>query len=143
LYAARQPQPLPRERTVVRPANALSPAERATVWETLSHPRFADQTPYEIVPQLLDEGRYLGSIRTDYRVLAENQAFPERRNVLRRPTPAIVPRLTATRPLQVWTWDTLAPRLRAAQVQVSPNSVACSAAWCSICTGCSTCSAAI
>jgi putative transposase len=105
LYAARQPQALLRERTVVRPANALSPTERATVWETLSSARFADQTPYEIVPQLLDEGRYLGSIRTYYRVLAENQAVPERRNVLRRPTPAPVPRLTATRPLQVWTWD--------------------------------------
>jgi putative transposase len=105
LYAARQPYLPTSERTPTRPANALSPAERATVWETLSHSRFADQTPYEIVPQLLDQGRYLGSIRTYYRILAENQAFPERRNVLRRTTPAPVPRLTATRPLQVWTWD--------------------------------------
>jgi putative transposase len=105
LYAARQPHGLPCERMVVRPANALSPAERTTVWETVSSPRFADQPPYEIVPQLLDEGCYLGSIRTYYRVLAENHALPERRNVLRRPTPAPVPQLTATRPLQVWPWD--------------------------------------
>jgi putative transposase len=105
LYAARQPHPPTCEQAPARPANALSLAERTTVWETLSSSRFADQTPYEIVPQLLDEGQYLGSIRTYYRVLAENQALPERRDVLRRTTPAPVPRLTATQPLRVWTWD--------------------------------------
>lgn len=105
VYAARQARPAAEDRSSVRPVNALSAAERTTVWETLSSPRFADQTPYEIVPQLLDEGHYHGSIRTYYRVLAENQALPDRRDVLRRPSPAPVPRLTATRPLQVWTWD--------------------------------------
>jgi len=105
LYAARQPDLPTSERAPARPANALSLAERTMVWETLNSPRFADQTPYEIVPQLLDEGQYLGSIRTYYRVLAENQALPERRDVLHRARPAPVPRLTAVRPLQVWTWD--------------------------------------
>lgn len=105
LYAARQPHLAASERTVARPANALSPAERTAIWEMMNSPRFADQTPYEIVPQLLDEGQYLSSIRTLYRVLAENQALPERRNLLRRPTPPAVPHLTATRPLQIWTWD--------------------------------------
>lgn len=105
LYVARQPHSPVSERTAARPANALSSAEQTAIWEMMNSPRFADQTPYEIVPQLLDEGQYLGSIRTLYRVLAENQALPERRNVLRRLTPPPVPRLTATRPLQIWTWD--------------------------------------
>ena len=109
LYAARQAPVLTPQPAKTVPANALSPAERATLWETMNSPRCADQTPYEIVPQLLDEGCYLGSIRTYYRVLAENQAQPERRDVRRRVTPLAVPRLTATQPLQVWTWDTLAP----------------------------------
>jgi transposase InsO family protein len=72
---------------------------------TLSEPRFVDQTPYEIVPQLLDERYYRGSIRTFYRFLAQNWAVPERRNIVRRTRPAPVPRLTATTPLPVWTWN--------------------------------------
>src|SRR3972149_6407489 len=60
LYAARQPHSPVSERTAARPANALSPAEQTAIWEMMNSPRFADHTPYEIVPQLLDEGRYLG-----------------------------------------------------------------------------------
>lgn len=104
LYAARQPTWSSTEFAGTLPANALRSTERAEIWETLTSPRFADQTPYEIVPQLLDEGRYLGSIRSFYRVLAENQAVPERRAVMRHPARS-APRLTATQPRQVWTWD--------------------------------------
>ena len=104
VYAHRTPK-TSTQRTPMSPANALRPAEREHIWQTLTEPRFVDQTPYEIVPQLLDEGHYRGSIRTFYRVLAENQAVPERRDIVRRIRPAPVPRLTATKPLQVWTWD--------------------------------------
>ena len=104
LYAQRQPKTTA-ARPSTPPANALQSAEREHIWQTLIEPRFVDQTPYEIVPQLLDEGQYRGSIRTFYRVLAENRAVPERRNIVRRTRPAPVPRLTATKPLQVWTWD--------------------------------------
>lgn len=104
VYAHRTPK-TSTERTPMSPANALRPAEREHIWQTLTEPRFVDQTPYEIVPQLLDEGHYRGSIRTFYRVLAANQAVPERRDIVRRTRPAPVPRLTAMKPLQVWTWD--------------------------------------
>lgn len=104
LYATRQASASTTEPHVTPPANALSPTERTAIWEMATRPRFADQTPYEIVSQLLDEGCYLGSIRSFYRVLAENQAVPERRDVLRHPVRS-APRLTATQPRQVWTWD--------------------------------------
>jgi len=70
----------------------------------LNSPRFVDQTPYEVYPQLLDEGRYLCSLRSMYRVLAENQAVQERRNQLRHPArPA--PHVCARQPNRAWVWD--------------------------------------
>lgn len=67
--------------------------------------RFVDQAPASIVATLLDEGRYLCSIRTMYRVLDEEGEVRERRNQLRHPAYA-KPELLATRPNQVWSWDT-------------------------------------
>ncbi len=104
VYAHRQPKMAAARRSTPT-ANARQSAEREPIWQTLTEPRFVDQTPCESVPQLLDEGHYRGSICTFYRVLAENQAVPERRGLVRRTRPAPVPRLTATKPLQVWTWD--------------------------------------
>ena len=52
----------------------------------------------------LDEGRYLGSVRTMHRVLAENAEVRERRNQLRRPAYS-KPELLATAPNQLWSWD--------------------------------------
>ncbi len=72
---------------------------------------FINKAPAQIVPTLLDQGRYYGSVRTFYRVLEENQQVRERRNQRRHPKyPA--PTLIATGPNQVWTWDiTLLPTL--------------------------------
>jgi len=53
---------------------------------------------------LLDEGRWLCSLRTMYRILDENGQVHERRNQLRHPEYK-KPELLATRPNQVWTWD--------------------------------------
>lgn len=50
--------------TVPAPPNALRAAEKTARLAELNSDRFAAQTPYEIYPRLLDEGRYLGSIRT-------------------------------------------------------------------------------
>src|SRR3990172_2262661 len=72
-------------RLVAPPPNALNPAEKAVVLAQLNSERFADQTPYEVYPQLLDEGQYLCSLRGMYRILAEYQAVCDRRNQLRRP----------------------------------------------------------
>ena len=70
----------------------------------LHEPRFADLAPAEVYATLLDEGRYLCSERTMYRVLAENAEVRERRDQLRHPAYA-APELLATAPNQLWSWD--------------------------------------
>jgi putative transposase len=86
------------------PARALSPDERATVLETLHADRFIDSAPAEVVATLLDEGTYLASERTMYRVLAAHDEVRERRAQLRHPAYA-APELLATRPNELWSWD--------------------------------------
>jgi len=66
--------------------------------------RFMDQAPREIYATLLDEGRYLCSVRTMYRILEQENEVRERRNQLRHPVYA-KPELLATAPNQVWSWD--------------------------------------
>jgi putative transposase len=83
---------------------ALVPAEKQQVLEILHSDRFVDQAPAEIYGTLLDEGRYLCSIRTMYRILAAQQEVRERRNQLRHPVYR-KPELLATGPNQVWSWD--------------------------------------
>ena len=78
--------------------------ERKAVLDVLHEERFVDLAPAEIYATLLDEGRYLCSERTMYRVLAENQEIRERRNQLRHPNYA-APELLATKPNQLWSWD--------------------------------------
>ena len=70
----------------------------------LHEDRFVDLPPTEVYATLLDEGTYLCSIRTMYRILAANNEVRERRNLLRHPTYA-KPELLATGPNQVWSWD--------------------------------------
>lgn len=101
-YRARAPRlPLPPRST---PARSLSPTERQTIRDVLHEDRFQDLPPAEIVATLLGEGRYLGSERTMYRVLAASAEVKERRNQLVHPAYA-KPELVATRPNQVWSWD--------------------------------------
>ena len=59
--------------------------ERERVLETLCSPRFVDRSPAEVVATLLDEGQYLCSERTMYRILAASQPMRERRNQLTHP----------------------------------------------------------
>ena len=70
----------------------------------LNSERFADKAPYEVFATLLDEGRYLCSVRTMYRILEANGQVRERRNQLRHPN-YTKPELLATGPNQVWSWD--------------------------------------
>jgi putative transposase len=90
--------------SVVSNPRALQPAERRAVLDTLHEARFADLAPAEIYATLLDEGRYLCSERTMYRILAENHEVRERRTQLRHPRYA-APELLATGPKQLWSWD--------------------------------------
>jgi putative transposase len=100
----RQKPRLPRARSRSTPPLALLAAERITILELLNSPRFADCTPYTAWARLLDEGRYLASVRTMYRILAASGQSNERRNQLIHPAHAM-PELLATGPNQVWSWD--------------------------------------
>src|ERR1019366_6475443 len=66
--------------------------------------RFADVAPATIFATLLDEGRYCGSIRTMYRLLAAHRQTGERRRQRVHPL-YTKPELLATRPNEVWSWD--------------------------------------
>jgi putative transposase len=86
------------------PPRRLNEAERRALLDALHEPRFVDLAPAEVFATLLDEGRYLGSVRTMHRVLAENAEVRERRNQLRHPAYS-KPELLATAPNQLWNWD--------------------------------------
>jgi len=100
----RQKPRLPRARPRSAPPLALSAAERGTIVALLNSERFADATPYTAFARLLDEGTYLASVRTMYRILAASGQSNERRNQLIHPA-HVKPELLATGPNQVWSWD--------------------------------------
>lgn len=66
--------------------------------------RFVDRSPAEVFSTLLDEGTYLCSERTMYRILASKASVRERRAQRRHPT-YTKPELIAKAPNQVWSWD--------------------------------------
>jgi len=86
------------------PPRTLSEPEQQDVLDTLHSERFQDIAPHEVYATLLDEERYLCSIRTMYRILEDNAEIKERRNQLRHPDYK-KPELLATGPNQVWSWD--------------------------------------
>ena len=96
------PAMVPRRRPT--PTRALTVPQRRMVLDLLHAPPFADQAPAEIYASLLDEGVYHCSIRTMYRMLADNDELRERRDQLRHPVYR-KPELLAERPNQVWSWD--------------------------------------
>ena len=88
-----------------RPPLSLSQSERQAVLGELHSDRFQDKAPLEVYATLLDEGRYLCSPRTMYRLLAsEHGSVKERRRHVQRP-PYSKPELLATAPNQLWSWD--------------------------------------
>ena len=101
LYRARRPAVVARPRPA--PPRALAPVERQGVLDLL-HTRFVDQAPAQVHATLLDEGTYLCSPRTMYRLLDAAHEIKERRDQVRRPHYA-APELLATRPNEVWSWD--------------------------------------
>jgi len=101
-YRQQAPRPEPRPRPV--PPRALAPAERQAVLEVLHEPRFVDLSPAEIYATLLDEGQYVCSERTFYRILSAHTEVRERRDQRRHPHYA-APELLATRPNELWSWD--------------------------------------
>jgi putative transposase len=104
LYRRRRPTASTTARPRPVPPRALDPAERHTVLAILHTERFVDQAPAQIHATLLDEGTYLCSPRTMYRILESAHEIKERRDQVRRPHYA-TPELPATRPNKVWSWD--------------------------------------
>jgi putative transposase len=86
------------------PARALGAEERETVRSVLNSSRFQDCAPAAIQATLLDEGQYLCSTRTMYRLLKQDGATRERRDQLTHPVYR-KPELLATAPNQLWSWD--------------------------------------
>src|SRR3954469_6791529 len=93
----RPPAPPSRPRPRPRSPRALSDAERAAVLAQLHSERFADSSPAQVWATLLDEGTYLASERTMYRLLAADGEARERRAQLTHPTYQR-PELLAERP---------------------------------------------
>jgi putative transposase len=87
-----------------RPPRTLPAAERTAVLAILHAPRFVDLAPAQVYAGLLDDGRYLCSERTMYRILEAHQEVRERRAQRRHPNYA-APQLLATAPNQLWSWD--------------------------------------
>jgi putative transposase len=105
IYRRRRP-PEPRaKKPRPKPARALSAEERQEVLDALHSERFVDCSPDQVWATLLDEDkRYLASVRTMYRLLAEQGESRERRDQLVHPAYA-KPQLLATRPNELWSWD--------------------------------------
>jgi len=91
-------------RTARRSPRALSTEERAQIRAVLNSERFADCAPREVYATLLDEGTYLCSWPTMYRILREADEVRRRRDQ-RRQSAYTKPELLATRPNQLWSWD--------------------------------------
>ncbi len=86
------------------PKNKLSQEERKEIIKVVNSPEYADLAPSQIVPKLVDEGKYIASESTFYKVLKEEKMNTHRSRssvpVKRQP-----PTHVATGPNQVWTWD--------------------------------------
>jgi putative transposase len=101
-YRARTPSPAAKPRPT--PHRALTSEQRENVLAILDSDRFSDKAPRQVYAELLDDGEYVCSVRTMYRILAANQQVRERRHQRRHPT-YVKPELVARAPNQVWSWD--------------------------------------
>ena len=105
-YRRHRKSPLsPRPERVMKPQpRALSEVERKQIKVTLESEEFIDEAPASVYAKLLDQGSYLGSVSTMYRVLHEHDEVRERRRQATHPAHK-KPELIATRPNEIWSWD--------------------------------------
>lgn len=103
-YSAPIPREQQRRRGGGQQPSALNDDERNEIREVFHADNNVDKTPYDVYASLLDEGRYLASIRTFYRVLEANGETTQRR---RERTSVVrpVPVLCAREPKEIWSWD--------------------------------------
>lgn len=86
------------------PANKLSEQERAEVLQIVNEPRFASLPPTQIVPRLADEGCYVASESTMYRILRKERQL-EHRGIARAPVKRPIPQHCAQAANELWCWD--------------------------------------
>jgi putative transposase len=86
------------------PTNKLTDEEMGAILDVLRSSQFVDLSPAQVFHILLDEGTYLASVSTYYRLLRANGEVRERRRQATHP-PRVRPELVARRPLVVWSWD--------------------------------------
>lgn len=87
-----------------RAPRRLTDPERQVLLDLAHSDRFCDLSVREIYATLLDEGQYLASISTWYRVLRAAGETRERRRQATHPA-RVKPELVATKPGEVWSWD--------------------------------------
>jgi putative transposase len=98
------PAPPRPERVATPQPRALTPVERKEIKATLESNEFVDEAPATVYAKLLDQGTYLGSVSTMYRVLHEHDEVRERRRQATHPAHK-KPELIATTANSVWSWD--------------------------------------
>jgi putative transposase len=99
-------EPPSRCRKDAKQPKALEPKEQQQVLETLNNESYCNQPPMQVYHNLLQQGRYLCSVSTMHRLLRKQNLQGERR-AQRAPQSNPMPRLLATAPNQVWTWDSV------------------------------------
>ena len=82
----------------------MTEEEREQILQELYSERFVDLSPRQVYAALLDDGIYLCSWRSMYRLLKQKEASQERRRI-RRHGKYQKPELVATAPNRVWSWD--------------------------------------
>jgi len=102
-YRRKRPR-LVRARGPAASPRALALEECQVILDTLHSERFRDAAPAQVYATLLDDGTYLCSERTMYRLLAAAQEVRDRRDQARHPA-YTRPELLAERPNEVWSWD--------------------------------------
>jgi putative transposase len=93
--------------SAVRPSpdNKLSEAERKNIMDVVNEERFKSKPPSQIVPILLDEGTYVASESSFYRVMADNNQKVHRGRARKRRKQSKPKAYLASGPNQVWSWD--------------------------------------
>jgi len=103
-YRRRRPGRVTERKPRPAPVNKLSEGEVDAILDLLRSPRFVDCSPDQVYFTLLDEGTYLASVSSFYRILRAHDEVKERRRQATHPA-KVKPELTADRPLVVWSWD--------------------------------------
>ena len=105
-YRRHRKRPPPRrpERVATPQPRALSEVERKEVRRVLNSAEHVDEAPATVYAKLLDEGVYLASVSTMYRVLREHGEVGDRRRHATHPA-RVKPELVATRPNEIYSWD--------------------------------------